>query len=181
MNHNRLIKISKYLSYHLRHCPDKIGLTLKPGGWVSVNELLIAAAKDNFPMELMELQEVVRTNDKKRFSFDETGSLIRANQGHSIKIDLQLKPQEPPILLYHGTAQKNVVSILNQGLGKMARHHVHLSSNIETARSVGARHGIPVVFTINAVAMYNNGYRFYCSENGVWLVDFVPREYIEIK
>jgi putative RNA 2'-phosphotransferase len=131
-------------------------------------------------MELMELQEVVSKNDKKRFFFDETGSLIRANQGHSIKIDLQLEPQEPS-LLYHGTAQKNVVSILNQGLGKMARHHVHLSSNIETARSVGARHGIPVVFTINAVAMYNNGYRFYCSENGVLLVDFVPREYIEIK
>lgn len=181
MNHNRLIKISKYLSYHLRHRPEKIGLTLQSGGWVSVNELLIAAAKDNFLMTLIELQEVVSNNDKKRFSFDETGSLIRANQGHSVKIDLQLDPQEPPSLLYHGTGQKNVVSILNQGLCKMGRHHVHLSSNIETARSVGARHGIPVVFTINANAMYNNGYRFYCSENGVWLVDFVPREYIEIK
>jgi putative RNA 2'-phosphotransferase len=181
MNHNRLIKISKYLSYNLRHRPDKIGLTLKSGGWVSVDELLIAAAKDNFMIELMELQEVVSKNDKKRFSFDETGSLIRANQGHSIKIDLQLEPQEPPSLLYHGTAEKNVVSILNQGLGKMARHYVHLSSNIETARAVGARHGIPVIFTINAVAMYHNGYHFYCSENGVWLVDFVPREYIEIK
>jgi putative RNA 2'-phosphotransferase len=133
-------------------------------------------------MEQMELQEVVSNNDKKRFSFAETGSLIRAKPGHSIKIDLQLDPLEQLSLLYHGTTQKNVVSILNQRLGKMARHHVHLSSNIETARSsVGARHGIPVIFTINAVAMYHNGYHFYCSENGVLLVDFVPREYIEIK
>lgn len=180
MKDNRLVKISKYLSYHLRHHPDKIGLTLAPGGWVNVDELLAACQRDSFPLSRTELKEVVAHNDKQRFSFDDTGTRIRANQGHSVEIDLQLESAIPPDLLYHGTGQKAVGSIFRDGLRKMSRHHVHLSSDIATAKKVGARHGIPVVFIINTVAMRRDGYTFYCSDNGVWLVDSVPPEYLEL-
>lgn len=180
MNDTRLVKISKYLSYHLRHRPDKIGLELTSDGWVAVNELLAAAKKDRFPISRDELEEVVANNDKKRFSFDAKGKYIRANQGHSVEIDLQLEPTIPPDVLYHGTGEGAVESILNTGLNKMSRHHVHLSKDINTARTVGKRHGRPVVFAINAAKMQEAGYNFYCSENGVWLVDMVPPEYLAI-
>lgn len=178
MNPKRLVKISKYLSYHLRHHPQAIGLELAPGGWVSVENLLNATHQHNFPLSRQELKEVVAKNDKQRFSFDETGTLIRANQGHSINIDLQLKPTDPPEVLYHGTGHRAVASILQKGLHKMSRHHVHLSADIETAKKVGARHGKPVVFAINTAKMQSNGYSFYRSDNGVWLVDEVPPEYL---
>jgi putative RNA 2'-phosphotransferase len=124
------------------------------------------------------LNEVVASNDKKRFSFDSTGTLIRANQGHSVEIDLQLEPAIPPDVLYHGTGHGAVEAILREGLCKMSRHHVHLSKDIATAKTVGARHGRPVVFAVDAAAMHEAGYTFYCSENGVWLVDSVPPEYL---
>lgn len=180
MSESRLIKISKYLSYHLRHHPEQIGIKLAPGGWIDVHELLAACQAHNFPIQSTELQEVVATSDKQRFAFDPTGTRIRANQGHSIEIDLQLTPQAPPPLLYHGTGKKAVESILTQGLRKMSRHHVHLSSDRETARKVGSRHGIPVVFQVDAATMSNDGYPFYCSENGVWLVDRVPPQYLQL-
>ena len=181
MNHCRLlVKISKYLSKHLRHQPERIGLKLAPGGWVSVDELLAACAKDKFPITRAQLNEVVASNDKKRFSFDSTGTLIRANQGHSVEIDLQLEPAVPPDVLYHGTGHGAVESILRAGLCKMSRHHVHLSPDMATARTVGARHGRPVVFAVDAAAMHKAGYTFYCSENKVWLVDGVPPEYLAI-
>ena len=179
MNNSRLIKISKYLSKHLRHQPEQIGIKLAPGGWVSVDELLAACKKHSFQIHLTELQEVVAKNDKKRFSFDSTGSLIRANQGHSVEVDLQLEPTIPPKVLYHGTGHRAVEAILQQGLSKMSRHHVHLSSDLITAHKVGTRHGRPVIFIVDAAGMQEDGYTFYCSDNGVWLVDNVPPKYLQ--
>ncbi|MEG4444966.1 RNA 2'-phosphotransferase [Microcoleus sp. AT9_B5] len=180
MNNSRSVKISKYLSRHLRHAPSRIGIQLAPGGWVPVSELLAACQTNNFPVQLAELQKVVAQNDKQRFSFDSTGTLIRANQGHSVEVDLQLEPAVPPDILYHGTGSTAVESILCQGIRKMSRHHVHLSVNIQTARQVGARHGIPAVFTVDAAAMQGDGYIFYCSANKVWLVNFVPPNYLKL-
>ncbi|MEW6731955.1 MAG: RNA 2'-phosphotransferase [Acidobacteriota bacterium] len=180
MESKQLIRISKYLSKHLRHQPARIGLTLKQGGWVEVAVLLQACAQNGFPISQAQLEEVVAHNDKKRFSFDATGMLIRANQGHSIEVDLQLAAATPPDLLYHGSAQSNVESILKIGLRKMARHHVHLSRDIETAIKVGSRHGKPVVFAVDTVAMQQAGYQFWRSDNGVWLVNDVPPQYLRI-
>ena len=180
MNDTRLVKISRYLSRHLRHAPSRIGIQLAPGGWVPVSELLDACKKNNFPVQLAELKEVVVQNDKQRFSFDSTGTLIRANQGHSVEIDLQLEPAVPPDILYHGTGATAVKSILIEGIRKMSRHHVHLSADVPTARKVGARHGIPAVLIVRAAAMQQDGYTFYCSDNKVWLVDFVPPTYLKL-
>jgi putative RNA 2'-phosphotransferase len=180
MNDYRLIKISKYLSKYLRHEPDRIGIQLAPGGWVPVSELLDACRTNNFPVQLVELKQVVAQNDKQRFSFDSTGTLIRANQGHSVEVDLQLEPTVPPNILYHGTGSGAVESILSEGVKKMSRHHVHLSIDIQTARKVGGRHGIPVILSVDAAAMHSDGYTFYCSENGVWLVDFVSPNYLKL-
>ncbi|MBW4456159.1 MAG: RNA 2'-phosphotransferase [Nostoc indistinguendum CM1-VF10] len=179
MSDSRLVKISKYLSKYLRHTPDAIGIKLTPNGWVAVDELLTACAKNKFPITRQELETVVEYNDKQRFSFDSTGTLIRANQGHTVKVDLQLEAVVPPDELYHGTARKSVESILQTGLCKMSRHHVHLSKDIATAKAVGARYGKAVVFAVYAAAMHQAGYIFYCSANGVWLVDHVPPEYLQ--
>lgn len=179
MNDSRIVKISKYLSKYLRHQPEQIGIKLTSGGWVAVDELLEACQNHSFPISRIELNEVVAKNNKKRFSFDSTGTLIRANQGHSVEIDLQLEPAIPPDVLYHGTGQGAVAAILSEGLRKMSRHHVHLSQDISTAKNVGARHGFPVVFAVDSAAMHEAGYRFYCSENGVWLVDCVPPKYLQ--
>ncbi|MGL4619275.1 RNA 2'-phosphotransferase [Chroococcidiopsis sp.] len=178
MDKTRQVKISKYLSKHLRHTPERLGLTLAPGGWVSVDELLAACAAHQFSLTRTELEEVVATSDKQRFSFDETKTRIRANQGHSVAVDLQLEPQTPPDVLYHGTGERSVSAILESGLLKMSRHHVHLSQEIETARKVGMRHGRPAIFTVDAAAMHQAGFSFYCSDNGVWLVDRVPPQYL---
>jgi putative RNA 2'-phosphotransferase len=179
MDDTRLVKISKYLSKHLRHQPERLGLTLATGGWVAVEDLLNACAKHQFALTREELDEVVTRNDKQRFSFDPSGTLIRANQGHSVEIDLQLEPVTPPEVLYHGTGAKSREAILRDGLRKMGRHHVHLSADIETARKVGSRHGRPVIFRIDTQRMYEDGHVFYCSDNGVWLVENVPPRYLE--
>jgi putative RNA 2'-phosphotransferase len=123
MDEKSLVKISKYLSKHLRHQPERLGLRLEAGGWINVEDLLAACRRNNFPISLEELKEVVERNDKQRFSFDETRTKIRANQGHSIDVDLQLKPSAPPDVLFHGTSEKSVSVILKRGLLKMARHH----------------------------------------------------------
>lgn len=180
MEKERQVKISKYLSKHLRHAPDRLGLTLAPGGWVGVDELVSACTAHQFPLTRAELEAVVAGSDKQRFSFDETQTRIRANQGHSVDIDLQLEPQTPPEVLYHGTGEKSVPAILELGLMKMSRHHVHLSQDIDTAHKVGSRHGRPVVLAIAADAMSQVGFTFYCSENGVWLVDAVPPQYLTV-
>lgn len=181
MDKTRQVKISKYLSKHLRHTPERLGLTLAPGSWVTVDELLSACAAHQFPLTRAELEEVVAASDKQRFSFDETKTRIRANQGHSVEVDLQLEPQTPPDMLYHGTGEKSMPAIEQSGLLKMSRHHVHLSRDVETARKVGMRHGRPVIFAVDAAAMQQAGFTFYCSDNGVWLVDQVPPQYLTKK
>jgi putative RNA 2'-phosphotransferase len=180
MDPKRLVRISKYLSKHLRHDPERLGLELAPGGWVRIDDLLAACARDNFPISREQLDEVVAGNDKQRFSLDPTGTLIRANQGHSTPVDLQLEPATPPALLYHGTGSQHAEVIRRDGLKKMGRHHVHLSIDVPTATKVGARHGKPVVFEVDAAAMHRAGHPFYVSANGVWLADGVPAGYLRL-
>ena len=179
MDSSRVVHISKFLSKHLRHEPERLGLRLETGGWIAVEDLLAACRANRFPLTRAELEEVVTRNDKQRFAFDATGERIRANQGHSVEVDLQLEAASPPPVLYHGTAERNVSAIQAQGLKKMGRHHVHLSRDVETARKVGMRYGKPVVFEINAAAMEKAGFVFYVSANGVWLVDSVPPHYLK--
>lgn len=180
MDNTRLVRISKFLSRHLRHQPGRISLRLDEHGWVPVEELLDACRRSGLPLTRPELDEVVRRNDKQRFALDEAGTRIRASQGHSIPIDLGLAPQPPPPILYHGTGQRAVPAILKQGLLRMKRHHVHLSPDVETARRVGARHGPPAIFAIDAAAMAVEGVPFYRSANGVWLVEHVPPRFLRL-
>ncbi|MFN8510772.1 MAG: RNA 2'-phosphotransferase [Deinococcaceae bacterium] len=172
------IRISKVLSYHLRHHPDQLGLQLQQGGWVDVDDLLSALRKAGFLIDRATLKRVVLNNDKQRFSFDENELRIRANQGHSVQVDLELQPTRPPEVLYHGTPKSSVPSILVEGLKPMNRHHVHLSHDRETAQKVGARRGKPEVLEIKAQSMFSLGYPFYISANGVWLTPHVPPEFI---
>lgn len=174
----RLVRVSKFLSKHLRHEPEALGLTLEPGGWVSIEALLSACETRRFPISRGELLEVVRDNSKQRFAIDEAADRIRANQGHSVEVDLQLEPAVPPDVLYHGTGARSTEVIEREGLKKMSRHHVHLSPDTETARRVGMRHGRPVIFAVDAAAMHAAGVPFYRSANGVWLVDAVPPSYL---
>lgn len=181
MNEKSQVGISKFLSLILRHRPEKFGLKLESGGWVKVDELLAACAKNGNVLTREMLEKVVAENDKKRFSFDETGAKIRANQGHSIAVEIEFEQKAPPRVLYHGTAEKNVERILEEGLQKMARHHVHLSQDAVTARAVGARYGKPVVFEIDTMAMLADGFKFYVSANGVWLAREVPPKFLKLK
>lgn len=172
-------KISKFLSYVLRHHPELINLNLDENGWANVDELITRSKRDPHEgISFEELDEIVETNDKKRFIFNEDKTRIRANQGHSIDINLALIPQKPPEFLYHGTAQINIDSILEKGIEKRNRQHVHLSADKETATKVGMRHGKPVILTINTEKMFDDGIKFYLSENNVWLTDFVDAKYI---
>ncbi len=179
MNEKEQKKKSKFLSLILRHRPEVIGLSLDENGWASVDELLAKAPMGYQNLTFDELKEVVDTNDKKRFAFSDDFTMIRASQGHSLKVDLKLEEKTPPGLLYHGTAIQNLDSIKEQGLIKGQRHHVHLSADKETAVKVGIRHGKPVVLTIAAMNMYQSGITFYQSENGVWLTDQVAVQFIE--
>jgi putative RNA 2'-phosphotransferase len=173
-----MVTISKFLSKHLRHTPDALGLTLQAGGWVSVDDFLAACARSGFALSYGELIECVETSDKKRFSFDDTGDRIRANQGHTVEVDLQLEVREPPDLLFHGTVERFLTSILAEGLRKGTRHHVHLSGDVETARRVGARRGKPVILQVDAGRMHREGLRFFLSVNDVWLTDAVPTAFL---
>ncbi len=180
MDDKRRTKISKFVSLVLRHQPEAAGLTLEHGGWVPVDALLNGTATAGLAFTLDELQEVVRRCDKQRFGFDETGIRIRANQGHSAEVELQFEEAEPPAELYHGTAERNLAVITSNGLLKMARHHVHLSADIDTANKVGGRHGKPVVLAVDAAAMRTAGHTFFRSANGVWLVEHVPPQYLRV-
>jgi putative RNA 2'-phosphotransferase len=180
MDPKQRVAMSSFISLHLRHEPEKLGLVLEPGGWVTVADILAGCARRGKPLARAELDEIVRTDGKQRFSFDESGERIRANQGHSTSVDLQLEPAHPPAVLFHGTASRNVDSIRRHGLRKMARHHVHLSFDIAAARTVGGRHGKPVVFEVDAAGMKHRGYSFYRSVNGVWLTDEVPPEFLRL-
>ncbi len=178
MNEKQQKRIGKFISLILRHEPEKIGLQLDDAGWADVNELLIGLKAKNRQISFEQLQELVANNDKKRYSFNDDQTRIRANQGHSLTLDLQLEALEPPEQLYHGTATRFLDSILEQGLLKGERHHVHLSLQKETAQQVGGRHGKPVVLKIDSGEMHKKGYVFYRSENMVWLTDQVPAEFI---
>ena len=166
-------RTSKFLSRVLRHSPEEFGLTLEPGGWVAVDLLI-----KNTRIDRTTLERIVANSDKQRYSFNEAGDKIRANQGHSVEVDLQLEPATPPEFLFHGTADRNVSAILAGGLQRRSRHHVHLSLDIDTATAVGVRHGRPIVLRISAGAMHRAGHEFYCSANQVWLVNSVPQEFI---
>jgi putative RNA 2'-phosphotransferase len=176
MDHKR---ISKFLSLVLRHEPEKIGIVLDEHGWTDCHELIQAAARHRVRFDRATLLEIVRTNDKQRFALSEDGTRIRANQGHSVKVDLALTPQQPPETLYHGTVEKFIDAIRSTGLQKGERHHVHLSPDLITATKVGQRRGKPVILTIRAAAMTDAGHPFFISDNGVWLTDTVPPEFIE--
>ena len=170
---------SKFLSLILRHDPGKIGLTLDPQGWADVEELL-AKVPAKFGLTRERLNELVPTNDKQRFAISEGGERIRANQGHSTKVDLALAPIEPPETLFHGTATRFLDSILAEGLKPGSRQHVHLSLDEETALKVGQRHGKPVILTLPALELHRADKQFYRSENGVWLTDFVPADCLTV-
>jgi putative RNA 2'-phosphotransferase len=175
----QLIEISKFLSFVLRHEPQAIGITLDAEGWVAVDELLAATARHGQMITPQQIEEVAATNDKQRFSFSLDGRLIRANQGHSIEVDLKLAPIEPPELLYHGTVERFLDSIREKGLVRGKRHHVHMSADRETAARVGQRRGRPVVLMIESGRMQRDGHRFFRSENGVWLTETVPVNFIQ--
>jgi putative RNA 2'-phosphotransferase len=177
MDNTRLIRASKTLSYLLRHNPED--LEMDGNGWVMVDDIL-----NKLHITFENLQEVVETNDKKRFSFSDDLTHIRANQGHTIEVDVELKETRPPEYLYHGTAPSYVHNILKSGgLSKMKRNHVHLSADLDTAFKVGKRHSKyldPAIFIVDSEEMYKDGFKFYLSENGVWLTEYVPKKYITI-
>jgi len=173
-NHN---KISKFLSYVLRHKPDSIGLQLDPYGWLLIDDI-IANSKKDIVLSKEVVEETVLDNKKKRFTISDDGEYIRANQGHSIKVDLQLIPKEPPVILYHGTATRFLDSILKEGLKAGQRQHVHLSSDIETAKEVGSRYGRPVILSIDSKKMHQDDYQFFISDNHIWLTKHIPPEFL---
>ena len=173
------IKISKLLSLVLRHQPETIGITLDENGWTETSALIEKINQSGTMIDFETLKYIVDTNAKKRFAFNESTDKIRANQGHSIDVDLEHKPQKPPATLYHGTGEKSVKSILESGIEKRSRQHVHLSADIETAVKVGQRHGKVFVFEVLAEKMHTDNYIFYLSDNGVWLTDFVPADYLK--
>jgi putative RNA 2'-phosphotransferase len=170
---------SKFLSLVLRHEPERIGIQLDDAGWTNVESLLAACALHGNPITREQLVEIVRTSDKQRFALSPDGTQIRANQGHSVEVDLKLEPVAPPAVLFHGTVDKYLDSIRAKGLVKGERHHVHLSADTETAGKVGSRRGKPVLLEVRAGAMAAAGHVFYRSANGVWLVDAVPPQFIE--
>lgn len=175
----QLTHISKFLSLVLRHKPDAIGIQLDQNGWTDVNELIEKANKYGIQFDREILNHIVATNSKKRFAFDELLYKIRASQGHSVEVELGYTNQRPPEILFHGTDEKSVQSILKTGLEKRNRQHVHLSNDIETAVKVGQRHGKPSVFKVLAEQMYNDNFQFFISINGVWLTDNVPTKYLK--
>ena len=175
MNKNN--STSKFISLILRHRPEVIGITLDEHGWANVDELLAGISRTR-PLDMAGLEEIVRTDEKQRYSFNADKTKIRANQGHSVPVDVELQPVTPPALLYHGTGEKFVPSIEARGLIPKTRLYVHLSGDYDTARKVGARHGSPRVYQINAARMSADGYEFFRSVNGVWLTKQVPPQYL---
>ena len=179
-NQKNLTKISKYMSLILRHRPEVIGLTLDPHGWADV-KALIRGIQGKYPeFNRKTLEEIVESDEKQRYSFDQNGMRIRANQGHSVHVDVDMEEMDPPEILYHGTGRKSLSSILEKGLLPGNRLFVHLSKDTETARKVGRRHGDPVVFIVHAGQMAKDGYTFRLSANGVWQIPEVPVKYLEL-
>ena len=178
MPRDPIVDTSKLLSYVLRHRPDSIGLNLDAQGWAGVDDLLACLCAHGKPVDRVLLERVVRENDKQRFELGDDGRRVRASQGHSVPVDLGLPPVVPPPVLYHGTAARAVDAIRREGIRRGRRTHVHLSADEATARSVGQRHGAPVVLRIDAGRMHRDGHTFVRAANGVWLVEAVPPDYI---
>lgn len=176
----KLKNTSKFISLILRHKPEAIGITLDGHGWADVQELIDGVNRSGgHALDMETLEEIVRTDEKQRYSFNEGHTLIRANQGHSVPVDVELQEKIPPDLLWHGTGEKYVPSIDKQGLIPKSRLYVHLSSDKETAGKVGSRHGRPVIYRIDCRKMSEDGYRFFLSANGIWLTKSVPPEYLK--
>ena len=176
---DRIVETSKFLSYILRHRPDAIGIELDSEGWSDIDALVAAAVRDNRRLDRALIEEVVASNDKKRFAISSDGLRIRAVQGHSTAIvQIAHRAVTPPPVLYHGTASRFVAAILRQGLRPGARHHVHLSQEYTTAVAVGTRHGVPVVLCVDAAAMDAAGFAFFLADNGVWLTEAIPPRYL---
>ena len=175
----QITHISKFLSLVLRHQPETIGIQLDQRGWTDIDELIEKANSYGVKFDREILNHIVATNSKKRFAFNNTLDKIRASQGHSVEIELGYTNQKPPEILFHGTGEKSVQSILDTGLEKRNRQHVHLSSDFDTAVKVGQRHGKPFVFKVLAERMYNDKFQFFISDNGVWLTDHVPTNYLK--
>lgn len=173
-------KASKFISLILRHKPQEIGLQLDEYGYVNTNDLINGMIRKGYNVTITDVERIVSEDDKQRYSFNSDKSKIKANQGHSIEVNLELQPVKPPMVLYHGTSKKVLNSILSQGITKKSRQYVHLSADIETASKVGTRHGELVLFKVDSKRMYEDGHEFYLSDNGVWLVDFVPSKYFDI-
>ena len=179
ISEKQITQISKFLSLVLRHQPETIGIQLDQNGWTDIAELIEKANNYGINFDREILNHIVATNSKKRFAFNDTLDKIRASQGHSIEIELGYENQKPPEILFHGTGEKFVQSILDTGLEKCNRQHVHLSSDFDTAIKVGQRHGKPFVFKVFAGQMYNDNFLFFISDNGVWLTDNVPTKYLK--
>ena len=171
------IKLGKFLSLVLRHEPGAAGITLDKNGWADVEELLAGVRRTGRQIDMDTLERIVRENNKQRYSFNEDHTKIRANQGHSIQVDVELKEAAPPQYLFHGTASRFLPAIQREGIRKMDRQYVHLSADYQTALSVGRRHGSPVVLTVDASAMARDGVTFYLSANGVWQCEYVSPKY----
>lgn len=178
MENKNHVRLSKFLSFVLRHEPESIGLVLDRQGWAPIDRLIELANARGKALSRPLLEEIVRTNSKQRFAISDDGLRIRASQGHSTEVELGYEAKEPPAVLFHGTTAAAIPAIRQQGLQKMARHHVHLSAELETARNVGGRRGVPVILEVDAARMHRDGHRFYVSANGVWLTEQVPPEYL---
>ena len=174
------IKLGRFLSLVLRHNPDAAGITLDEHGWADVAELLDGVRGTGRQIDMGTLERIVRENNKQRYAFNADHTKIRANQGHSIQVDVELREAKPPRYLYHGTAERFLPAIQTEGIRKMNRQHVHLSADYRTALAVGRRHGTPVVLRVDAEAMSRTGAAFYRSENGVWLCEYVPSKYFTV-
>ena len=172
------VKLSRFLSLILRHKPEEIGLTLDNQGYLSVDELIEGINNTGRVIDKRILEEILSSDNKHRYSYDSTGTKIRANQGHSIKVDVGLLEKTPPATLYHGTSGKHIDDIMKHGLNKMTRTYVHLSEDYDTAVNVGSRRGAPVILKIDTAKMNEAGHKFYISKNGVWLTDDVPAKFI---
>ena len=175
------VKLGRFLSLVLRHNPDAAGISLDEHGWADVQELLAGVRRSGRQINMETLERIVRENNKQRYSFNADHTKIRANQGHSLQVDVELTAVKPPRYLYHGTAARFLPAIQQEGIKKMSRQYVHLSGDFQTAMEVGRRHGSPVVITINAEAMAQDGVTFYLSENGVWLCEYVAPGYFLIE
>ncbi|MCD8739054.1 RNA 2'-phosphotransferase [Mucilaginibacter roseus] len=180
MSNNLSVKISRLMSLALRHSPETLGITLDENGWCEVPKLLTGLENKGHSINIDTLTAIVKSNEKQRFAFDDSGTRIRANQGHSLNVDLGLSEAVPPEYLFHGSTVSNLASIQANGLLKGGRQHVHLSTDFDTVLAVGKRHGKPLIFQVSAGKMATEGYKFFVSANEVWLTDFVPPEFIQV-